>query len=93
MDTDAIQRFSPREMESMIQISPRDFEEGSKEITNEKSRIVRCCMIKYKCVLMITFIFLQFCYIVFRDVLAEDDLKDKLLELLEKITTVRNNTI
>ena len=69
--------------------------ELNQQFANEKSRTVKLCMLKYRCVLMFTFMllsFLQFLYIIFKEVMAEDELKEKLLLLVEKVTTNRNTT-
>lgn len=73
-----------------------DFDaELNAQFANETSRTVKVCILKHRCILMFTFMllsFLQFCYIMVKELLSEDALKEKLLEMFEKTTAPRNAT-
>lgn len=89
-------RVSNDESEIM-NLPPMSFDaEMNAQFANEKSRTVKLCMLKHRCILMFTFMllsFLQFCYIMFKEVLfSEDKVKSKLIELLELISVARNVT-
>jgi hypothetical protein len=69
--------------------------ELNQQFANETSRSVKFCILKYRCVLMFTFMllsFLQFLYIIFKEVWGQDELKEKLLLLVEKVVVSHNTT-
>lgn len=68
--------------------------EINQQFANEKSRTVKLCMLKYRCVLMFTFMllaFLQFLYIMFKEFLNDGESKAKIFELIDFIS--RNKTM
>ena len=81
---DSSQVFLPK-MLNLNNIQPSDAEMNV-QFANEKSRTVKMCMLKYRCVLMFTFMllsFMQFGYIVFKEFLDDSALKTKMVELVE----------
>jgi len=62
----------------------------NEEYKQEQSRTIRFCMLKYKCVLIFTFMFLsffQFLFILFKSVLGDESLSgnlNNLVSLLQK---------
>ena len=65
-------------------------ENMEKGLGNEKSRLVKVMALKYKCVLIMTFLIitiLQFIYIIVKEILKDD----KLYELLSQFQT-KNDT-
>lgn len=68
--------------------------ELNQQFANEKSRTVKLCMLKYKCVLMFTFMlvaFLQFGYIMFKEFINDEQFKNKLFELIDFVS--ENSTV
>ncbi len=84
------------ERSTMLKLPQSDFDaEINAQFASEKSRTVKVCMLKYRCIIMFTFMllsFLQFCYIMFRELFSKDEIKDKLFEMLEKANSDRNST-
>jgi hypothetical protein len=65
--------------------------ELNRQFANEKSRTVKMCMLKNRCILMFTFMllsFLQLIYICFREVSGEDAFKKQLITLVEKVVEI-----
>jgi hypothetical protein len=60
---------------------------GNQQITSETSRIVRICMLKYKCIFNLTLIMvclLQFIYIAFKEFLINNEQREALYSLIDK---------
>ena len=73
---------------NFAEIVTQNVEHGLK---GEKSRIVKIALIKYKCILMLTFFLLcvmQFIYIIVKEILKDNNL----YELLSALTNNNNNT-
>ena len=84
------------EADAMLQLPQTGFDaEMNVQFANEKSRSVKWCMLKYRCITLLAFIvvsFFQFCFIMFKEVFSEDALKEKLIQLFDKFIASQNNT-
>ena len=63
------------------------------QILNEESRIVKMCLIKYKCILIISFIIIclgQFIYILVNSVFEAQEIKDFLRIIIQKENDLQN---
>jgi hypothetical protein len=64
------------------------------QFANEKSRTVKICMLKHKCILMFTFLllaFIQFVYIMLKEIKDDSSLRDRLSTLADIYYSVAVN--
>ena len=69
--------------------------ELNEQFSHEKSRTVKMCILKYKCILMFTFMFLcflQFMYILFKEYLNDDQFKNRMYQIFDKHFSSDNKT-
>jgi K+ transporter len=64
-------------------------EQMNVQFAGEKSRTVKVCMLKYKCILLFTFLLLsslEFIYIMYKETRNDEGFQQSLLSLLGKVT-------
>jgi hypothetical protein len=69
-------------------------EQMNAQFANEKSRTVKVCMLKYKCVLLFTFLLLaclEFVYIMYKEIRNDSDFQETLIRFLGIVTNKTNS--
>lgn len=69
-------------------------EQMNAQFAGEKSRTVKICMLKYKCVLLFTFLLLsclEFVYIMYKEMRGDTDFQQAIISLVGKVTN-KNST-
>ena len=82
--------------ENLTQMERGLDEDLNTKFANERSRTVKICMLKHRCILMFSFMLisiLQFLYIVFNGLMNDSEIKDSVLELVKIYSKSSNMTL
>lgn len=67
--------------------------EMNEQFEKEKSRLVKCCMLKSRCVIMFTFMIIFFFYITIKEVTDKEEIINSILSIANIFTNTSSSNV